>query len=169
MEHSINISGFQCIQIVAILLAGLLAGLFYGYDCSVIKGFGKLADKEYLEVFQHINTTIQNPYFFLSFMGCLFVFPVCCWLSFKSGNQSAFYFILAGTLVYFVGVFGFTIMGNIPLNNLLDKLIITKSTAETLHDFRQQFEKNWNFYHHIRTFFSVLSFLLMVISLAVRK
>ena len=37
MENAINFNAMQLIQFMVILFTGLLAGLFYGYDCSVTK------------------------------------------------------------------------------------------------------------------------------------
>ena len=73
MENSISLSIVQFFQFNAILLTGLVAGLFYGYDCSVIKGLGNLQDDHYLQLFQSINKEIQNPYFFVSFIGSMLV------------------------------------------------------------------------------------------------
>ncbi len=54
----------QIFQFVSILFTGLIAGLFYGYECSVIKGSKTLHDGAYLQLFQSINRAIQNPHFF---------------------------------------------------------------------------------------------------------
>ena len=71
MENTININTFQFFQFASILFTGLLAGLFYGYDCSVIKGLGNLQDDVYLQSFQSINKAIQNPYFFISLIAVI--------------------------------------------------------------------------------------------------
>ena len=42
---------YTIIQVAAVVLAGLAAGLFYSYDCSVVNGLGNLSDKEYLSAF----------------------------------------------------------------------------------------------------------------------
>ena len=39
-------------KILAVLLSGLMAGLFYGFQCAVITGLGNQGDKEYLMGFQ---------------------------------------------------------------------------------------------------------------------
>ena len=61
---------------LSVLLSGLIMGLLYGYACSVNPGLNKLSDAEYLRAMQSINTAIQNPVFFISFMGTLFILPV---------------------------------------------------------------------------------------------
>ena len=61
---------------VCVLLTGLVAGLFYGYQCSVINGLGALKDREYLSAFQNINRVIQNPVFLARFLGCVVLLPL---------------------------------------------------------------------------------------------
>jgi uncharacterized membrane protein len=155
-------------QIVAILLTGLIAGLFYGYDCSVIKGLGNLPDREYLSAFKSINRAILNPYFFMSFMGTMLILPVAVWLSYKEGNTTSCYLLVAATLIYAAGVFGVTVLGNVPLNNLVERFDISAALQTDIQDMRQKIETDWNRLHHIRTYANILAFLLAIISLVKR-
>ena len=152
------------LNIITVLLTGLLAGLLYAYDCSVISGLGKLTDSEYLHSFQSINREILTPYFFISFFGSMLLLPIATWLSFSSGRAAAFPFMLAATLFYAVGVMAVTMNVNVPLNNMLDKVNLASYSAEQLHSLRQQFEGKWNLYHHIRTYSAIISFLLAIVS-----
>jgi uncharacterized membrane protein len=164
MGSSINFNSVQFVQFIAILLTGLLAGLFYGYDCSIIKGLGKLQDEIYLQSFQSINKVIQNPYFFISFMGNLLVLPMASWLSYKNSNSATFYLFLSASLVYFVGVFGITMFYNVPLNERLANFSISTSTESEISEMRTVFENDWNKYHKIRTIASIVAFSLTILS-----
>jgi uncharacterized membrane protein len=155
-------------QIIAILLTGLIAGLFYGYDCSIIKGLGNLPDREYLGAFKSINRAILNPYFFISFMGSMLVLPIAVWLNYKGAGITSFYLLVAATVVYGVGVFGVTILGNVPLNNLVERFDLQAASQADVQALRQKFETSWNKLHHIRTYANILSFLLTIISLVKR-
>lgn len=161
MENTGTIT--QLLQIAAILLTGLLAGLFYGYDCSVIKGLGHLQNDAYLRAFQSINKSIQNPWFFLSFMGSLLVLPVASWLSYKQG--AAFYFLLSASLLYFIGVFGVTMSCNVPLNEQLANFQISTATESEIFAMRKTFEHSWNTWHRIRTVAAIGVFGLTILSL----
>ncbi|KIO77808.1 hypothetical protein TH53_07795 [Pedobacter lusitanus] len=153
-------------QITAILLTGLIAGLLYGYDCSVIRGLGALQNKNFLTAFQSINKEILNPYFFISFMGTLLLLPLATWLNYHSGGLSnTFYFLLAATLIYAIAVFGVTIFGNVPLNNTLSQFDIEKASPAELMSMRHHFEASWNALHHIRTYAAILAFLAAILSL----
>ena len=100
--------------ICTIVLSGLVAGLLYAYACSVNPGLYKLSDKEYLSAMQSINIAIQNPIFFISFMGALILFPVTV---FQMRSQQHYYILIA-MILYVAGVFGVTMFVNVPLNNL---------------------------------------------------
>jgi len=153
------------IQMAAVVLAGLAAGLFYSWDCAIVGGLGNLPDEQYLAAFQSINRVILNPYFFMSFMGSLILLPVAAWITYKTGSTSAFYFMLAAAILYIIGVFGVTVGGNVPLNDMVDKFDITNASSEAIKEMRLKFEANWNSLQHIRAYAAILAFIAAVISL----
>jgi uncharacterized membrane protein len=153
------------IQVAAVVLVGLAAGLFYSWDCAIVDGLGNLPDEQYLAAFQSINRVILNPYFFLSFMGSLILLPIAAWMTYKTGNTTAFYFMLAAAILYVAGVFGVTIGGNVPLNDMVDKFDIANASSEAIKAMRLKFETNWNSLQHIRTYAAILAFIAAVISL----
>ncbi|ANF52779.1 hypothetical protein A0O34_20670 [Chryseobacterium glaciei] len=146
--------------IVTAVLTALIAGLFYAYSCSVVLGLGKLSDTEYLKAMQSINREILNLVFFVSFMGTAVLLPISTFL-YRAQNP-VFILLLLATLTYLIGVFGVTIVGNVPLNDQLDKFDIVNSTKEGIKQMRDNFENRWNFLNNIRTVFSVISILLVV-------
>jgi len=72
-------------------------------------------------------------------------------------------------LVYIIGVFGVTIGGNVPLNQLLDKFSISTSTAQEIKELRTVFESRWNNLNLVRTWASVISLSLVLLSLLTRS
>jgi uncharacterized membrane protein len=164
-----SMATYTIIQIIAVTLVGLAAGLFYSYSCSVVNGLGKLDDKEYLLSFQSINREIINPVFMLSFMGSLIVLPIAAWMTYKNGAAPSFYFLLAAAIVYAVGVFGITMAGNVPLNNMVDKFDIGNASVEALRSMRDKFENKWNTLQHVRTLANITAFVLSIIALIKRS
>jgi len=53
----------------AVILTGLLAGLYYAFACSVMPGLARAQDRTFVAVMRDINQAILNPGFFLSFAG----------------------------------------------------------------------------------------------------
>ena len=147
---------------LSVLLSALIMGLLYGYVCSVNPGLHKLGNAEYLAAMQSINKEIQNPVFFISFMGTMLILPVATGYSRSHASPACFYLLLAATLVYFAGVLGTTALGNIPLNNALDRFDITGASTAGLLQQRKAFETPWNTLHLVRTLFSVCTTILTI-------
>lgn len=158
----------QVIYGASILLTGLLAGLFFGYQYSVINGLGALNNKEYLSAFQSINKAIQNPVFFINFVGSLIVLPIVSYIAYKNGQSDLLPYLLFATAIYFIGVFGITVACNVPLNDMLDGFNIQSATASQLHEIRVKFETGWNKWHLIRTIAAIVSFVILIIPLLKR-
>lgn len=146
--------------IITATLTALIGGLFYAYSCSVVLGLGKLSDAEYLKSMQSINREILNSVFFISFIGTAFLLPATTFL--YRGHHPVFIFLLLAAIAYLVGVFGVTVIGNVPLNDQLDQFDILNSTSEQIKIMRETFESRWNFLNNIRTLFSVISIVLVV-------
>ncbi len=156
---------YQLIQLISIVLTGLAAGLFYSYACSVTSALGKLPDRAYVMTFQSINTAILNAWFFTSFMGSLIALPLAAWLSYRADAHFSFWLLLSATAMYGVGVFGVTIFGNVPLNNMIARFNIDTATAADISSLRGRFEAPWNKLNLIRTIAAVSSFLLATLSI----
>ncbi len=147
----------------AVILTGLSAGFFYAWQVSVISGTKQLQDETYLVTMQTINRAILNPAFFSIFFGPLIIQGITCIYEFHS-SKLIFGLTLAAFFTYLIGAFGVTLFGNVPLNNRLDALSIAGSQLAKLTEFRMHYESTWNRLHLIRTSFSLISFLLIVLS-----
>lgn len=150
-------------------LMALIAGLFYSFSCSVNPGLHRLSDSEYIKAMKSINRAILNPLFFASFIGTLIVTPGTTALYLKYvGADGSFYMLLLASIIYGVGVFGVTVLGNVPLNNALDSIEFTNLPHREIRSRRLGFETPWNRLHTIRTIANLVSLLLVVGSLVFR-
>ncbi|MGC6432182.1 MAG: DUF1772 domain-containing protein [Jejuia sp.] len=152
---------------ITVLLNALSTGFFFAWSVSVILGTKKVGDVTYLETMQSINREILNPVFFIVFFGSLITLLISSYLQFN--NKPVFWLVLASALIYLIGTFGVTALGNVPLNDELDALNITKPSIVELKSFRVYYEDAWNQYHNIRTMSSVVSFTLLLISIFIKK
>lgn len=146
---------------IATTFSALMAGLFFSYNFSVMPGLGKLADIDYLKAMQSINREIQNPVFFICFFGTIIFLPLSTILNY-SGRDLSFWLLFSATIIYYAGVFGLTIFGNVPLNNQLEKFNLVNATPAALSTLRASFENHWNFLNNIRTASSIISLILMI-------
>jgi uncharacterized membrane protein len=116
-----------------------------------------------------INRAILNPWFFLSFLGSLLVTPATTILYYRSvGIDPTFYLLLSAFVFYFLGVFGVTVLGNVPLNNSLDAFQTDLATEAEMKNRRIKFEMPWNRLHSIRTSANFIALILVLVAL-VRK
>lgn len=155
------------ILFITVLLNALSTGFFFAWSVSVILGTKKVADLTYLETMQSINREILNPVFFIVFFGSLLTLILSTYLQFN--NKTVFGLVLASTIVYLIGTFGVTAFGNVPLNNELEALNISRLNLIELKDFRAYYESAWNHYHGIRTIANMISFILLLLAAFIQR
>lgn len=159
----------QHIAIIAlVLLTGLSAGLCFTWSNAITQGIGKLDDLSYLSAFQQMNRSIVNLPFIIVFFGPFFLGIINLYL-FKNTSSTIIWFLIFAIIFYFSGVVLVTIFGNVPLNNILDKTDLGTASLEDLKLLRDRFETKWNRLHLIRTISSVISFLLLILTLLIKK
>jgi uncharacterized membrane protein len=141
-----------------------MAGLFYSYSCSVVLGLALLPDAEYIAAMQSINRAIQNPVFFICFIGTLLLLPASAYLNYSQSAPVPFWLLLTAAILYVTGVIGVTAFGNVPLNNALDKFNLLTASKENISLQRTIFETRWNNLNTIRTISSILSLVLVIIT-----
>ncbi|MEV6424129.1 anthrone oxygenase family protein [Streptomyces sp. NPDC051662] len=141
------------------LLTALTAGIFFAYSVSVNGGLHRLKDGEYIRAMQSINVVIQNPLFFLAFMGPVVLLPLVAFMHGVGSNQ--FLDLIAASVIYIIGSFGLTAFGNVPLNDKLAKVDSERMSDAELAKARAAFEKPWNVLHEIRTIASVIALALV--------
>lgn len=150
--------------LVTATLVALMAGLFYSWSVSVIPGLARVADDTYLKAMHAMNRAIQNPLFLLAFMGAVVLLPICTWQQYTGTFSGRAGLLLATTVVYGVGVFGVTVVGNVPLNNLLDAADVHRLTTEQTAALRTTFERPWVRLHTIRTVAAVVALVLVLLA-----
>lgn len=149
------------LTLISLLATGLSAGLFFAWTFSVIPGLIRVDDATYLRAMQSINRYIQNPWFFIAFMGPVILIPLTAFLTYRDGQAGTSAWMAGAAVIYLVGVFGVTMLSNVPMNNQLDQVELAESTSSALQEVRADYEKPWNRSNSIRTFASVLAFALL--------
>lgn len=152
----------QLIHLASIFLAGVLAGVFFTWTNAITPGIGNLDDLSYLSSFQAMNRKILNPLFYVTFIGPLFLMPISWYLHKLSWVKKR---IVVAFIIYFFGVFIITMIGNIPLNEMLDGVILSELGDTQLAQIRLSFEYPWNQFHLIRAIASSLSFFFLLLSI----
>jgi uncharacterized membrane protein len=163
-QFTFHMAGTTIVLIITTIAIALITGLWYAYSCSVNPGLGRLSDDRYIAAMQEINRAILNPVFFSTFIGTLGLLPLCTWLCFDKLTTGQWMLMLTASILYLVGVFGVTILGNVPLNEALDKFDLAGASATEITAQRIKFEAPWNRLHAIRTTASFISLVLTIIT-----
>ncbi len=148
----------------AILLTGLMAGIFFTWSNAVKPGIGKLSDLEYLRALQSMNRVILNKAFIGIFLGAIIAVALVPVFHFKLFPNNIFWLFILALVTYWVGVFGVTVFGNIPLNEILDRINLESITPEEIKALRTSIEVKWNNLNLIRSISSGITFVLLIIS-----
>ena len=148
------------ILVITTTLTALMAGLFYAWSCSVMLGFARLSDREFVSVMQKTNRAILNPVFFAAFLGAPIFLLISTVLHYQQTPR--FTLLLPATIIYLIGNFGVTIFGNVPLNNTLDRFQSESAADEEISQHRKNFERRWNILNHIRAVCSTVAVILLL-------
>lgn len=149
---------------LAILLTGLMAGIFFTWSNAVKPGIGKLSDIEYLRALQSMNRVILNNAFKIIFLGAIIAVVLVPVFYFNLYPKNIFWLFVFTLIIYWIGVFGVTVSGNIPLNEILDKTNLESITSEEIKTLRKSIEIKWNNFNLIRCISSGITFILLIVS-----
>ena len=127
-------------------------------------GIGKLSDMGYLRALQSMNRVILNTSFRIVFIGAVITVALVPLFYYKAFPNYLFWIFIAVFIIYWIGAFGVTFLGNIPLNSLLENTNLETISIENSKALRMTIENKWNNLNLIRTISSVVSFLLLVVS-----
>ncbi|MFE4972441.1 DUF1772 domain-containing protein [Kitasatospora sp. NPDC056651] len=134
----------------ATITMGLMAGLFFAFDVSVMPGLAAGDDHTYVTAMQHINKAIDgNGLFGLVFVGAFLATGIASWLLHKAGRRRAALWAAGGTALYLLALI-VTMGVNIPLNNEL----AAAGDASQIHDLaavRAKFADTWVPVNMLRT------------------
>ncbi|MFI6118089.1 DUF1772 domain-containing protein [Kitasatospora sp. NPDC051164] len=133
----------------ATVAMGLMAGLFFAFDVSVMPGLAAGDDRTYVTAMQHINKSIENGMFGLVFVGAFAATGLAAWLQHKAGRRQAALWAAAATVLYVVALL-VTMGVNIPLNNQL-AAAGDPSQIQDLAAVRAKFADTWVPVNMLRT------------------
>ncbi|MGW2254845.1 anthrone oxygenase family protein [Kitasatospora sp. NPDC001660] len=137
------------VLVTATIAMGLMAGLFFAFDVSVMPGLAKGDDRTYVTAMQNINKAIENGLFGLVFVGAFVATGVAAYLQHRAGRRGAAFWAAAATVLY-VAALMVTMGVNIPLNNQLAQAG-DPSTITDFHAVREKFEGTWVATNMLRT------------------
>lgn len=143
----------------AALSSGLLAGVYFTFSGFVMRAFGEIDATHAIAAMNSINKTILRSAFMPLFFGSSFISVLLMIVAFYNwGDTSAALILLAGA-VYFTGMFGCTVLFNVPLNNSLARIDSSSANSQQVWSHYLSTWTNWN---HLRTVSSLVTCILCV-------
>ncbi|MEV6831076.1 anthrone oxygenase family protein [Amycolatopsis sp. NPDC051102] len=134
------------VLVAALVAAGLVAGLFYAYACSVMPGLARGDDRTFVVGMRGINVAIVNPVFMVTFLGAPLLAGVAVFL-----NPGPRPWVIAG-FVLLVAMVVLTGVVHIPLNDALD------GGGDDYAAVRARFEAVWVRWNVVRALVSTAGF-----------
>lgn len=145
--------------IIPTVLIGLMAGLFFAFDVSVMPGLADGDNRIYVTAMQHFNAKIDgNALFGMAFVCALLVAVASAIVELRKGRRKVAVLVGIAAALYFV-VLMITFSVNIPLNNELAKA----GNAAKLTDFSivEKFKSTWVTTNILRTLLCTAALTLM--------
>lgn len=134
--------------IVALICHALVAGTFFAFSTFVMPALNRMDSNHSIRAMQSINTTILSSAFMAVFgLSTLLSMALPIIARLNDGNWNPLLIIAA--LLITVGVFGVTMLGNVPLNDQLEKM---KSASQWSSYFG-----SWMLWNHVRTLVGVIA------------
>ncbi|MFD7618646.1 DUF1772 domain-containing protein [Streptomyces sp. NPDC059802] len=105
--------------VMSVITVGLMAGLFFAFDVSVMPGLARTDDRLYAEAMQNFNQVIDTSgLFVLIFLGALAVTVAVAVIEYRKGRRTVALWAGVAAALYVVALL-VTFSVNIPLNNEL--------------------------------------------------
>jgi len=156
MTESLNLA----VLVAATVTSGLLAGLFYAYSVSVMRGLARTADRTFVESMRQINVAILNGWFALGFLGAPLTTALALVLHLDGDGRAELAWIVLA-LVSGLFTLAITFAVNVPLN---DELASVEGGDAGVA--RGRFEGRWVRWNLARTISSATAFGCLVLALA---
>ncbi|MBT2218520.1 DUF1772 domain-containing protein [Virgibacillus dakarensis] len=132
----------------AALGSGLIAGLFFAFSSFVMNALYRLPPEQGISAMQSINSAVLNRLFLTVFMGTSLVCMVLVFISLFNWKDPNAIYILAGSLLYLLGSLLVTAVCNVPLNDVLAKVMATDAESVGLW---KDYHLKWTVWNHVRT------------------
>jgi uncharacterized membrane protein len=150
------------LTVVAALGAGVIGGVFFAFSSFVMRALRRLPPENGIAAMQSINIVVINPSFLGVFLGTAAVCVAIAVGSVVHWHRPGAAYLLAGSVLYLIGTFVATMLGNVPLNNLLASITPADPDAAQKWD---QYVTRWTAWNHLRTAASLCAMLCFILVL----
>jgi uncharacterized membrane protein len=140
---------------LGVMTTGLVAGLLYSFACAVLPGLANADDRTLVDAMQQINVSIENPVFFLTFLGAPVLVAWALVTAWRSDSRAVLRWVAAALVLYAI-VIVVTAAFNIPLNDELANAGEPSKIGDIAR-VRDDFVNPWVAWNIVRTLAAVAS------------
>ncbi|HKA66037.1 MAG TPA: anthrone oxygenase family protein [Methyloceanibacter sp.] len=151
------------LTLLAALGSGLIAGFFLAFSATVMWALERQPPPAGIAAMQAINVVVLNPIFLGVFFGTAILSLVLDIVALVRWSESGSGYLLAGSLLYFVGTFLVTLVFNVPLNNRLAAVEPDSAEGRTVWT---HYLSAWTAWNHVRTVASLAAAACLILATA---
>jgi uncharacterized membrane protein len=157
----VNVLLRRGLLLLSILSMAAIAGFFYAYSSSVMRGLSATHPHTAIEAMQAINATVRNWLFAPSFFGALALAFDAGVVAAATGAVRTAAWTLAGAVVYGGLAFAVTLLINVPMNTALAAAVVPTGAEGGLRVW-SEYAAPWSGWNDVRTAASFLALVCLV-------
>ncbi|WP_421915828.1 DUF1772 domain-containing protein [Mesorhizobium sp.] len=139
---------------VAALGSGVVAGVFFAFSSFVMPGLARMPAAGGITAMNSINVAAVTPLFMTALFGTALVCLAVGIGAVMGWGQSGSLWLVAGGLIYLVGIVLVTIVFNVPLNDALATVDPASANGASLWS---RYLDEWVMWNHVRTIAGIAS------------
>lgn len=155
-------SAYDLLILICAIGSGLMAGVFFAFSTSVMKGLGKLPAEHGIAAMQTINVVILNPLFLGVFLGTAIACGAAIFMALLQQDAHGRLMVISGAGLYLIGSFLVTMRFNVPRNNRLARL--SPSALDSVAVWSEYLQM-WTAWNHVRTVASLAAAVFLTLGL----
>jgi|SRR5688572_15608342 len=145
---------------------GLLAGVYFAFSAFVMTALARSGQANGVTAMNAINSTILRSLFMPLFFGTTLSSAVLVVVGAVGWGEPASAPMLVAGVVYVLGMFGVTMLCNVPLNNTLAAIEPASPTGAPTW---ARYVRDWTWWNHVRTIACVVATALFIAAIASRS
>jgi uncharacterized membrane protein len=145
----------------AALGGALLGGVYFAFSAFIMRSL-RDAGHSGTVVMNSINRVILRSAFMPVFFGTTLASAALAVIGLMHPRDANALYLIFGGLLYVGGMFGVTMLGNVPLNEALQNITAESRTGTAIWN---DYLRRWTLWNHVRTGSCIASAALLVVAL----
>jgi len=142
------------ISAMATVFSAIIAGVFLTFSDFVMRSLKAAEPVAGIEAMQLINRKVYLSIFMVLLLGMAPVSMLIALIALTGVSGAAPFWLVSGGTIYVIGVFGVTMVCNVPMNKRLDVMNQKLPGTET---YWVEYVTFWTRWNHVRTLASAVS------------